>query len=150
MHRILILALVLLLSNSNLPGQPQERRELYPVCKEGRSGYIYRTGKFVINLQFDEAYDFSDGLARVAVGNKFGFIDTTGRMVIPPRFGMAREFTEGLAAVTESEASMGARWGYIDKSGRMVIIKSPDSCERRGITTVCTRGRHDGRHLPPV
>ncbi|MDA1332428.1 MAG: WG repeat-containing protein, partial [Proteobacteria bacterium] len=44
-----------------------------------------KTGKFVINPQFDNAYGFSQGLARVIIRDnetgKYGFIDKTGKMV---------------------------------------------------------------------
>jgi len=43
-----------------------------------------KTGKFVINPQFDNAASFSDGLARVEVGNKWGYIDKTGKFDQPP------------------------------------------------------------------
>ena len=33
------------------------------------------TDSFVINPQFDDAWDFSDGLARVRIGDKWGFIE---------------------------------------------------------------------------
>ena len=41
-------------------------------------------GKFVINPQFNDAKDFSDGLAAVRKSEKgkYGFIDKTGRFVI--------------------------------------------------------------------
>ena len=45
-----------------------------------------KTGKFVINPQFDNAASFSDGLARVEVGNKWGYIDKTGKFEINPQF----------------------------------------------------------------
>ena len=40
----------------------------------GKSGYIDKTGKFAIALQFDEAASFSEGLAAVKVGNKWGYV----------------------------------------------------------------------------
>ena len=36
----------------------------------GKYGFIDRTGKMVINPQFDNAYHFSDGLALVGLGEK--------------------------------------------------------------------------------
>ena len=66
--------------------------------------YIDTCGKRATPAQFDEAEDFREGLAAVAVPNmrgdiRWGFIDISGRMVIPARFWTAKHFSEGLAAV---------------------------------------------------
>jgi hypothetical protein len=55
-------------------------------------GYIDKTGKFVINPQFDFARDFSEGLAAVKIGGKCGYINKTGKIVIKPQFDDARDF----------------------------------------------------------
>ena len=44
------------------------------------------TGKFAINPQFDDAAEFSDGLAPVKQGKHWGFIDPTGKFAINPQF----------------------------------------------------------------
>ena len=36
-----------------------------------------------IQPQFDEATDFSEGLAAVKIGGKWGFVDKSGKFVIP-------------------------------------------------------------------
>ena len=100
--------------------QPHMR---FRVTVGGKVGYIDKSGKLVINPQYDEANEFSDGLALVCVGHcdispvferslqgqdygtdvpgahKYGFIDESGNMVIDPRFDSASDFSEGLAAV---------------------------------------------------
>jgi hypothetical protein len=120
LNRILLLiGALILFSQLNLSGQTKETRELFPVCEKGKCGYIDRTGKIAIPLQFNEAYDYSEGLARVVVGDKFGFIDQTGKIVIQPQFGFARDFTEGLAPM--SDDPIDGKWGYLDKSGKVVI-----------------------------
>lgn len=78
-----------------------------PVWHRGKQGYIDKTGKFVINPQFDGAGDFSEGLARVCIGGsyppccggKWGYIDRTGKILINPQFDYAEDFSEGLAVV---------------------------------------------------
>jgi hypothetical protein len=50
----------------------------------GRWGYIDKSGKFVINPQFDEASPFADGLARVKVGRKTGYVNASGKYVWNP------------------------------------------------------------------
>lgn len=48
---------------------------LFLVEQENKYGYIDKTGKIVINYQFDGAGRFSEGLARVKIDNKWGYID---------------------------------------------------------------------------
>jgi hypothetical protein len=69
-----------------------------------------KTGKFIINPQFDSAWFFSDGLALVEVGKKWGYIDKTGKFVINPQFDSADFFSDGLALV-----EVGKKWGYIHR-----------------------------------
>ena len=58
----------------------------------GKIGYIDRTGRMVIQPQFElggveSDYPFSEGLAAVAVAHgKWGYIDKTGKFAIAPRF----------------------------------------------------------------
>lgn len=81
-------------------------------------GYIDKTGSYVINPQFDAAWNFADnGLARVLSSDKWGYIDKTGSYVINPQFVSAWDFADnGLARVQS-----GDKWGYIDKTGAYVI-----------------------------
>jgi hypothetical protein len=53
----------------------------------------------IITPRFTRAKDFSEGLARVKVGNDWGYIDATGNMVIDARFARARDFSDGRAKV---------------------------------------------------
>src|ERR1700693_1991299 len=94
---VLILIAGLVASGSG--GQQQESKSLFPVEKAGKFGYIDRTGKIIIPLQFDGANEFHEGLALVTANGKKLFIDTTGRVVIKPDFDIVYDFSEGLAAV---------------------------------------------------
>lgn len=77
-------------------------------------------GKIVIQPKFEDASEFSEGLAYVRVNGKYGFIDTAGNMVIEPQFDDAFSFSEGLASVRVKKQKE-SLWGYIDKSGKMVV-----------------------------
>lgn len=96
-------------------------RNRWLVTVGGKPGYIDRAGKLVINPQWDRAYEFSEGLAVVCVGQcddehwqgyrftkgletepvertfKYGYIDENGKMVINPMFEEAESFSEGVA-----------------------------------------------------
>ena len=64
------------------------------VSIDGKWGYVDSKGEFVIDPQFDDAADFSEGLARVKIGGtsrysdggKWGYINPKGEFVINPQF----------------------------------------------------------------
>jgi WG containing repeat len=85
--------------------------------RNGKLGYIDRTGKIVIPAKFDRIdQDFSEGLAAVSIGEKWGYTDPIGKVVIPLKFDQTRSFHEGLGAV-----KIGDKWGYVDPTGKVVI-----------------------------
>ena len=65
----------------------------------GKYGYANKSGKLVIEPQYDKADMFAEGLAAVKIDEKYGFIDKNGESVIEPIFWYAQHFSEGLAAV---------------------------------------------------
>jgi hypothetical protein len=101
-------------THAQLPQAPSLR----PIQKDGKWGYIDRTGKVVIKPQFYWAEEFSEGLAAFESDEGlYGYIDETGRVVIEPKLERWSPFSEGLAAV----AIKNMEWGYIDKTGKWVI-----------------------------
>src|SRR6266436_599332 len=108
---------------------------LVPLSIKGKWGFMDQTGKLSIKPQFDDAEDFSEGLAPVKVqsadtvwcpadtqGNRsgstmmYGYIDKTGKLVIPAVFNSAEPFSEGLASVRKCDQAF-----FIDKAGKTVI-----------------------------
>ncbi len=75
----------------------------------------------IIWLDYDECYDFTDGIARVTYNDehgfpyKFGAIDKTGKLVIPIEFDYIDKFENGLAWAKKGNVT-----GYIDKTGKFV------------------------------
>ena len=53
----------------------------------------------VVKPLLEKAGDFTEGLARVKVGQKWGYIDKTGKVVIEPIFEKVRDFRNGLSPV---------------------------------------------------
>lgn len=82
-------------------------------------GYIDKTGKQVIEPNFSQCTDFSEGLAAVKLNESkyYSYIDKTGQEVIKIEFTThASSFSDGLAKVETSDKT-----GYIDKTGKFVI-----------------------------
>jgi hypothetical protein len=79
-------------------------------------GFIDKTGKVVVNPQFENARPFLEGLAAVCQDKNWGFIDKTGKIVINPQFEEVGDFTGGKAVF-----SNGKQMGYIDTKGGYVI-----------------------------
>lgn len=98
--------------------------------KDYKFGFVDNEERFVINPQYDDAGDFSEGLARVGIGDwnmaKWGYIDNRGHYVIQPQYDEAGDFSEGLAkvAIINGYTSSGDdvyNYGFIDKNGNFVI-----------------------------
>lgn len=90
----------------------QQDQFLMPAKKYGKWGFINKTGDWVINNQYEEAYYFSEGLAAVKYFGNWGFIDRHGEWVLQPEYRDAKPFREGLACVMKNNY-----WGYITKKG---------------------------------
>lgn len=104
----------------------QENGEDWLIFREnGKYGYMDQSGNIKIKAQFDLAFEFIDGIARV--GNyvdkgenlsseknniQYGFINANGELITPITFLYAWDFSEGLALVDD-----GAEDYYIDKTG---------------------------------
>ena len=92
------------------------------VCKDGKWGYIDKTGQEVIPCQYDWANPFHEGLASVlpSYGSGYGFIDTTGREVIRhrPEIEIPGEFSEGLVVVKNENND---HFFVLDKEGHKVF-----------------------------
>ena len=79
-------------------------------------GFIDRTGKLVIPLQYDSIGVFPEGLAAVKSDGKVGFVDKTGKVVIPLKyedsFLYVLKFKNGIVKV-----KLGDKDFYISKDG---------------------------------
>lgn len=82
-------------------------------------GFIDKTGKIVIDPQFDFILrEFSEGIAFVHCKNdKVGAIDKTGKMITGCIFDESWGFSEGLAPVQVENK----KWGFINSKGKFVL-----------------------------
>lgn len=84
--------------------------------KGGKIGFIDKTGKWVIEPQFEAARAFNKGLAPVRIGKLWGYCDETGTLIIKPSYPDAEVFGDnGLAPVKIKG------WGFLDTKGVLVI-----------------------------
>ncbi len=65
---------------------------------------------------YDDASDFSEGLAKVKLNGKHGFIDKEGNEVINCKYDWVNDFSEGLACV-----SFNGKCGFFDSQGYKII-----------------------------
>ncbi|MFC2156887.1 WG repeat-containing protein, partial [Acidobacteriota bacterium] len=83
--------------------------------KNGKIGYIDKTGKFIIPPRYDLGFIFREGRAAVSISGQYGFIDKTGKEVIALDYNFAEVFIGGLAKVMKGE-----QWMYIDLNGNTI------------------------------
>ena len=68
--------------------------------KDGSYGYAKgKTGEVVIPPQFEQAQQFTEGLAAVMVGGRWGYINEAGQFAIPVLFDGANSFVNNQASV---------------------------------------------------
>lgn len=115
---------------------------LMPIEKDGKWGYMDKTGRIVIPLMYDAAGSFSEGIAPVKLEQKYGGINWWNEIVIPLNYDYMGEFSQGLALVMNKElrANQGKdkfgfmkdadkfnqpfavdQYGFIDSKGQVMI-----------------------------
>ncbi len=90
-------------------------------------GYINVANQVIIPFTYDEAYQFSDGLALVQQNGKWGYINRANKKVIPIKYDDASYFYEGYAYV-----KLNNKWGSINKAGKTVVPFVYDEVVRYG------------------
>lgn len=87
-------------------------------------GFVDKSGKYVFDAKFDDAFCFSEGTAAVRIGDaergQWGFIDSTGKFVLDRQWGFAYAFKDGTASVATA-GGLAKKWGVIDRTGQTVI-----------------------------
>lgn len=126
----LILSLISLFALSNctvvdsINGDDEETEEtLHPILLNGQWGYINNVGNIVIEPNYDEAREFSDGYAAVRQGTQWGYVSLeTKKLAIPVSFSVAGNFSGTLAPAQLP----GQFYGFINTSGDFAISPSFD------------------------
>lgn len=74
--------------------------------------------------RFNNAQNFSEGMAAVKLIGKWGYVNKKEVISIPYEFEWANNFSEGLASVKK-----GGKYGFIDKTGRFKIEPKFDDAD---------------------
>lgn len=82
----------------------------------GKKGFKDLYNKIIIPTIYQEAEDFSEGLASVKLNDKWGFIDKNGNNIIPYQYESVQHFKDGTAYVCKK-----SKWGKINKLGEIII-----------------------------
>lgn len=100
---------------------------VYESMDDGAGGYIDKTGKLVIPMQYSFVGRFHEGLAIVQpVGsNYYGYINKEGKMVIPAKYSQGLHFSEGVATVQVTEPNGKSYYEIIDKNGKTLASHLP-------------------------
>ena len=72
--------------------------------------------KIAVPCIYDQAGDFSEGMAWVKKNGKTGYVNKEGELIIPLLYSAGKDFKDGLFPVEKD-----GRWGYIDKKGKIKI-----------------------------
>lgn len=75
----------------------------------------------VIDYQFSEANQFSDGMAAVKIYGRWGYINKKGQKSISGSYTEAKPFDRGIAAVKKE-----GLWYFIDKKGKIISPEGYD------------------------
>ncbi|MDR0754836.1 MAG: WG repeat-containing protein [Prevotellaceae bacterium] len=89
------------------------------IKKDGKWGFIDKTGAVVIQPEFDGVKNFSDGMAAIKKDGKWGYINSTGEVVITPKYYDAYNFRENIARVERFEKDEDY---YINRNGHKTPI----------------------------
>ena len=92
--------------------------------KKYKWGFIDKTGKMVIEPQYEDVERFTDGLCPVKSEGKYGYINTNGEMVIKNQYDTAENFVRGTAII-----SIDGGYALIDKKGAILTETKFSSIE---------------------
>lgn len=87
-------------------------------AEKDKGVFLYdRSGEMILDMDFDEVRDYSEGMITVRENEQWGFIDLSGKFVIEPAYDEVMGFyKEGVCLVKQD-----GKWGIIDTAGEFVV-----------------------------
>lgn len=135
--------------------------------ESGNIGFINKEGEQEMRFMYDEATDFSDGLAAVKNGDRWGYIDEHGATILKFHYTDAHPMVNGVAVV-----QINGIYGYIDKESVWLVPPAEDfiyasPVMNENIGAVMLKGKgwgifdnennklidhqyRNGKHVPPI
>ena len=108
-------------NSGNILPHVKDGVDLYPLKRDGKYGYINKTGETVIPHTWNEAEYFKNGLAVVGDGDfwasRYGLIDETGSIIIPCKWKALEPITKRLVRVMDDDGY----YGLIDMEGNIIV-----------------------------
>jgi hypothetical protein len=90
-------------------------KKLLRIKTADKFGYVDTTGSIVIPPTFEEAENFSEGLAIASKDEKYGYIDKNGNWAVQPVYDECEPFHDGVAIVRANKKSL-----VIDRTGVVI------------------------------
>lgn len=141
MKNILSILVVLVITTFTSCTSDSDNIKLFPIKAGDKWGYVDNKGQYVINSQFEDAFNFSEGLALFKTNDgKYGFIGEDGKYVVNPIYKDASSFSEGLACVVMENGKP----QYIDKSNKILFtVDKADYCFgfKEGLARIKVKGK---------
>lgn len=123
------------LKNSILKELELNKLQLYPIQIGDFAGYIDELGHIKIAPQFDEAGEFSDGLAVVNKNDSVYYINKENVNPFEKYYLNAYSFRNGIAAVKEN-----GKWYFINRQGQIISNAYDEIQELSGAAYVFRQG----------
>lgn len=128
-RNIIIVAVFVMLFTAGIiiSAQVETNENLYIIKNKTEYGYLYgfinKSGKIVIEPEFDDVKVFSEGLSGAKYIDKWGFINKNGDFAIDFIYDDVSNFSEGIALVfvKDYENPNEGRYGYINREGEYII-----------------------------
>ncbi len=128
-------------------------RQPIPFRKGDKFGYSTWQKEIVIGAKYDRAFQFSNDLALVALGQKnaegnfigkYGFIDKRGREIIPLIYDSAESFSGNLAKIGKFNNSVNQMlFGFVNSKGEEIVptIYEDAKSFSENLATVKSKGK---------
>lgn len=96
--------------------EPFQANHLAIVIKNEMFGCVDLNFEEVVPVKYDFVSKFENGIAKIALRDKWGLVDQTGKIQGQIAYESIGSIQEGLVPVLK-----GSKWGYIDTTGKEVI-----------------------------
>ena len=105
-------------------GEPDNEGR-FPAKADGKSGYINSRGEWLMQLDYDFCYTYTEGVARVFKDNLWGYINEQGEEIVAPVFADCGEYRNGRAFYSID----GYTYGFLTLKTEDVKTEPPSQIE---------------------